>query len=252
MAGILDFINGENPVAGWIGPVLVAPFIGSFVGVLVARVPAGRGFVADRSRCQACGHGLGAADLVPLASFILLGGRCRYCAAPIPRMTLWAEVAALGVAFWAAAAGERGALLWAGCALGWTLLTLGWIDALCQRLPDFLTLPLVLAGLTEAYLLEPDALTGRALGAAFGYAGFYALALFYKRVRGREGLGRGDAKFLAAGGAWVGAWRLPDLLLVAAVAALAYALRRFRIVPEERIPFGPFLAAGIWVMWLYG
>jgi leader peptidase (prepilin peptidase)/N-methyltransferase len=246
MLGTLDFSWAED----WTVPLLTSPFVGSFMGVLVTRVPAGRGVVAGRSCCAACGHTLGVAELVPIASFLGLRGRCRWCDAPIPRVTLWVELSAVTVAMSAALAGERGALLWAACALGWTLLTLGWIDALCQRLPDFLTLPLVLAGLAEAYFLEPDALTGRAVGAACAYAGFRLLALVYKWWRGQEGLGQGDAKLLAASGAWLGAWLLPDVLLVGAVTALIFALRRGRIDPAARIPFGPFLAAGTWLLWL--
>jgi leader peptidase (prepilin peptidase)/N-methyltransferase len=250
MVGTVDFSQAWDWEEGWAWPLVAAPFLGSFVGVLIARVPAGRGVVAGRSCCEACGHALGPTDLVPLVSFAVLRGRCRWCATPIPRQTLWVELAALAVAASAVAAGERGALLWAGCALGWTLLTLGWIDALSQRLPDVLTLPLVLAGLAEAYVLEPEALTGRALGAACGYAGFRLLALLYRWRRGQEGLGKGDAKLLAASGAWVGGWLLPDVLLVGAVTALVFALRHGRVDRAARIPFGPFLAMGTWLLWL--
>jgi len=246
MVGTVDFFWPGD----WAGPLLVAPFLGSFMGVLITRVPTGRGVVGGRSCCEACGHTLSAAELVPLASYLVLRGRCRWCNAPIPKVTLCAELAALAVTLSAIAAGERGALLWAGCVLGWTLLTLGWIDALCQRLPDFLTLPLVLAGLAEAYLLEPEALTGRALGAAGGYIGFRLLALIYRKWRGQEGLGEGDAKLLAASGAWVGAWSLSNVLLAAALTALTYALRHGRADRAARIPFGPFLAAGTWLIWL--
>jgi leader peptidase (prepilin peptidase)/N-methyltransferase len=85
-----------------------------------------------------------------------------------------------------------------------------------------------------------------------GYLGFRLLGAVFRRLRGREGLGQGDAKLLAAGGAWVGAWQLPDVLLAAACSALAYAFRKGKPDAAERIPFGPFLAAGIWLMWLYG
>ena len=248
----MDTVELNN---GWLWPVLAAPFVGSFLGVLIARLPRGegawRGVATGRSACPACGHRLGVRDLVPIASFLALRGRCRFCAAPIPRFHLWVELAALAVAAWAAGAGERGALLRAGCALGWTLLTLGWIDAGCLRLPDALTLPLILAGLAEAAVLEPETLTGRAAGAAVGYAGFRALAWAYRRLRGREGLGQGDAKLLAAGGAWVGGLLLPDVLLGAALVGLAWALRRGRPDAAERVPFGPFLAGGIWLVWLY-
>jgi leader peptidase (prepilin peptidase)/N-methyltransferase len=232
-------------------PILAAPFIGSFCGVLITRVPQGQGVAWGRSACPACGHTLGPAEMVPIVSFCALRGRCRHCGAPIARVHLWVELAALGVAVWAALAGADGALLWASCALGWTLLTLGWIDAVCMLLPDMLTLPLIVAGLVEAFWLEPDALTDRAFGAAIGYTFLWGLALIYRRLRGREGLGLGDAKLLAAGGAWVGALLLPDVLLGAALAGLAWALRRGRPDPAERLPFGPFLAAGIWGAWLY-
>ena len=231
---------------GW-WPILAAPFIGSFLGVLILRLPAGRGVVSGRSACTACGRALGARDLVPVASFLLLRGKCRFCRAAIPRVHLWVELAAVGVALWAASSGEQGGQLWAGCALGWSLLALGWIDALCQRLPDALTLPLILGGIAEALWLEPDTVTGRALGAAVGYTALWALAWAYRRLRGREGLGLGDAKLLAAGGAWGGVALLPDVLLVSALAGLGWALARGR----TRIAFGPFLAGGIWVVWLY-
>ena len=246
----VELINGRD-VGGWLLPVLFAPFAGSFMGVLIARVPAGRGVVRGRSACDACGHVLGARDLVPLLSFVALRGRCRFCAAPVARFHLVIELCALTVAVWAVAAGERGGLLWASCALGWTLLTLGWIDAVCLRLPDALTLPLLLAGLAEAALLEPETLTGRAIGAAAAYTGLSLLAWTYRRLRGRDGLGQGDAKLLAAGGAWVGGLLLPDVLLGAALAGLVWALRRLRPDPAERVPFGPFIAASVWLVWLY-
>jgi leader peptidase (prepilin peptidase)/N-methyltransferase len=252
VVGGVELINGWILGDGWVAPVLCAPILGSFAGVLIARVPEGRGVAWGRSACGACGHALGVRDLVPIASFVALRGRCRFCGAPIGWLHLWVELAALGLAIWAAASGETGALLWTGCALGWTLLILGWIDARCQRLPDFLTLPLLLAGLCEAVLLEPDAAMERAVGAGAGYLGFWLLGRLFWRLRGREGLGQGDAKLLAAGGAWVGAWLLPDVLLAAACSALVYAFRKGKPVPGERIPFGPFLAAGIWVIWLYG
>ncbi len=245
-----------NNVWGWLGPVLAAPFAGSFLGVLVARLPRGetawRSVVTGRSACEACGHTLGARDLVPVLSFLALRGRCRFCAAPIARMHLWIEFASLGVACSAMAFGERDGLLWAGCALGWTLLALGWIDAACLRLPDALTLPLILAGLAEAAWLEPQGVNDRAMAAAAGYLFFRVLAWGYRRLRGREGLGQGDAKLLAAAGAWVGLAALPLVLLASSLAGLAWALRRGVPDGNVRVPFGPFLAAGIWAVWLAG
>ncbi len=234
--------------------LVAAPFIGSFLGTVVSRTVAGQGFVAGRSCCEACGHRLGPAELIPLVSYALQRGRCRACGAAIRPFHVQIELAALLVPAACLIAGGQGAMLAAGCVLGWALLALGWIDVLTMRLPDALTLPLVLAGLGEALWLDADALTDRALGAAAGYVAFRALAFAYRMWRGREGLGQGDAKLLAAGGGWVGASMLADVVLGAALAALLFAgamvLAGRRVDGSTRLPFGPFLAAGIWAVWL--
>jgi leader peptidase (prepilin peptidase)/N-methyltransferase len=234
--------------------LVAAPFIGSFLGTLITRTASGEDFVRGRSCCEICGHRLGPFELIPLVSFVIQRGRCRACRAPIRPFHLHVELAALVVPVSVLLAGADGALLAAGCVLGWTLLASAWIDVLTMRLPDMLTLPLVLAGLGEALWLDPDALTDRALGAAIGYAAFRLLAWAYFRFRGRDGLGQGDAKLLAAGGAWVGAAMLADVVLMAAVAGLLFAggmvLMGRRVDGSTRLPFGPFLAAGIWSVWL--
>jgi len=251
MGAAVELINGWVS-RGVVWPVMAAPFVGSFCGVLIGRWPLGQSVVLGRSACMSCGATLGAAELVPVLSYAVLRGRCRSCKAPIAAFHLWVELAAAGIAVSAAAAGAEGAQLWSSCVLGWTLLTLGWIDTISMRLPDKLTLPLILCGLTEAWLLEPDTLTSRAFAAAIGYTGFSAIRVFHARLRGRQGLGLGDAKLLAAAGAWVGLSALGSVVLIAAVAALLWALRRLRPDPAERIPFGPFLSAATWVVWLHG
>lgn len=233
-------------------PIILSPIVGSFCGVLIVRLPAGRGVLWGRSACESCHRVLGPADLVPVLSFLALRGRCRTCHAPIGRTHLAVELAAIAVSLSAVGAGAQGAVLWASCGLGWSLLTLAWIDAVSLRLPDALTLPLILAGLAEALWLDPDALTARALGAALGYTLLWGLAAGYRRLRGRDGLGLGDAKLLAAAGAWVGAGLLPTVLLLAAAGGLAWALRRLRPDPLARLAFGPPLAAATWVVWLWG
>jgi leader peptidase (prepilin peptidase)/N-methyltransferase len=244
---------------GWALPVASGPFIGSFLGVLIRRLPADRPVAAARSCCDACGHRLGPLEMIPLASFVWQGGRCRHCGAPIARFHLGVELAALGVAAVAALVVPGGAypgdpLLWVTCALGWWLLALGWIDAETFRLPDGLTLPLILAGLAEAWVFDREAIYGRAQGAALAAVSLIVLALIYKRLRKRAGLGMGDAKLLAAGGAWVGVGALPWVMMVGAVSALGWAgvmrLRGARLTATTKLPFGPFLAAGIWVCWL--
>jgi leader peptidase (prepilin peptidase)/N-methyltransferase len=242
-------------VPAWAWPLAAAPFVGSFLGVLVTRLPQERTVVWGRSACPACGHGLGACDLVPVLSWAALGGRCRHCGARIHLLYPAMELGALGVAAWAAALGS-GPFLWASCGLGWALLALAVIDARDGLLPDVLTYPLMLAGPPVTALLEPDAVYDRAIGAAAGFGVFWLLALAYRRLRHREGLGLGDAKLLAAAGAWLGWQPLPSVVLVAAVAGLSWvlALRAIgrRLALDTELALGPGLCLGFWLVWLYG
>lgn len=240
--------------ASWLPPLLAAPVVGSFLGVLIDRLPEGRPVILARSACDHCGHRLGARDLVPLVSYAMTRGRCRHCHAPIGPFPLAIELAALTVAVWAVlAAGDD---VWFACGLGWTLLALSWIDIRTLLLPDVLTLPLLAAGLGLTWLSDPDALTDHAVAAAAGYLGLTAVALGYRRLRGRDGLGLGDAKLLGALGAWLGLGLLPMTLWAAAslglLAAGAAALVGRRITAATAIPFGPFLALAGWLLWLYG
>ena len=210
---LLDQVAGAS-AARW-GALLSAPFVGSFLGVVVRRLPEGRPIAWVRSRCECCGAALSAWDLVPFCSWLASGGRCRYCGHP-----------------------------------------LGWIDVRRWLLPDSLTLPLIIAGLAGAVAFDPEQLTDRALGAALGYLSLRAIAVLYRGLRNREGLGHGDAKLLAASGAWVGAMALPQVVLGAAVLALFTAaclrLAGVRLGPGSAVPFGPFLALATWLVWLLG
>jgi leader peptidase (prepilin peptidase) / N-methyltransferase len=153
-------------------------------------------------------------------------------------------------------AGLSGWLLWASLALGWTLLALAAIDIRHYWLPDRLTLPLIPAGLLVAWLVDPAALAGHAIGALAGFLAFAGIAWAYRQLRRRAGLGLGDAKLLAAAGAWLGWPALPGLVVVAAGLALAVALVRAasgeRLGAASRIAFGPYLALALWLFWLYG
>jgi len=233
--------------------VLVAPFIGSFLGVLIHRLPRGERVGWTRSACETCARPLGAGDLLPIVSFVALRGRCRVCRAPIRRFHLAIELAAVAVALGAVALAPQ--RVWTGCILGWWLLALGWIDAAHMLLPDALTLPLILAGLGVAWLDDPGTVAGHALGAVVGYLAFRAVGACYARLRGRDGLGEGDAKLLAAGGAWLGWQPLADLVLAAAVSALAIGLAiaayRRRLRGDLALPFGPFLAIALWLIWVW-
>jgi leader peptidase (prepilin peptidase)/N-methyltransferase len=233
----------------------VAPFVGSFQGVVILRYAEPLSIVAPGSRCEACGHRLSPVDLVPFASWLVLRGRCRHCRAVIGWFYPGIELAALVIAAWAVVA-ISGWALWPTCLLGWILLALAVIDWRDFVLPDLLTLPLLAMGLIVAWMFDPDTLAANLIGAAGGFAFIMAVRIAYRRLRGCEGIGLGDAKLLAAAGAWVGWSGLPHTVLIGSLAGIAICLFRWargdKISTADRMPFGAFLCAGIWVTWLYG
>jgi len=232
-------------------PLLFAPFVGSFLGVLVRRLPLGMPVAMDRSHCEGCGAALAPRDLVPLISYAALRGRCRRCGRAIGRFHPAIELAALAVAAWAVWADPDAA--WPDCVLGWGLLALAWIDWDHMRLPDALTLPLIPAGLAVAWWEDPGLATDHATAAAAGYLLFRGIAWTYRRLRGREGLGQGDAKLLAVAGAWVGVAGLPWVLLGGALAGLLLAAARgHKALAGAPVPFGPPLALALWIVRLHG
>lgn len=134
-------------------------------------------------------------------------------------------------------------------ALAWASM----IDIDRHILPDVITLGLIVCGLALACFGPAPDLFARAAGAVAGYGAPAFLAFVYKRIRGRDGLGLGDAKLLSAAGAWLGWSPLPFVLVIAASAGLLFVLLRSVIAwrpLEERIAFGPFIAAGFWSCWL--
>jgi leader peptidase (prepilin peptidase)/N-methyltransferase len=225
--------------------LLAAPVIGSWLGVLIRRWPQAQPLMLARSQCETCGHVLGPLDLVPLASFAALRGHCRYCRAPIGWFHPCIELAALAIAAFSLAAGGMAWQIWANATLGWALLCAAWIDAVTLLLPDLLTLPLTLAGLIVTAAAQPAALYDHAAAAALGYLGFRLLDAAYHRLRHRHGLGQGDAKLLAAAGAWTGLSALPYVMLGAGLLGLGAALVlawRGRWRTDQALPFGPALA----------
>lgn len=172
------------------------------------------------------------------------------------RRTAAALAAGLAIAAWAALADDEPARLAANCLLGWTLLALAWIDWRSMRLPDALTLPLLLAGLLATWLDRPGDLPAHLLGALAGFAAFALVGWLYRRLRGQEGLGLGDAKLLAAGGAWLGWEGLASVVLLgcatAALSLLPRHLAGHRLSRHSALAFGPWLALGIWLVWLLG
>lgn len=227
------------------------PLIGSCLGLLTLRLPAGEPVGAARSACGGCGRKLAPVDLIPLVSWAALLGRCRTCRTAIPLRYPLIEAGCAVIGLWAALAFD-GAFAVTAAGFGWMLLLIAIIDAEHFWLPHRLTAPLAIAGLAAAGLLAPETLLDRGIGAAAGWSLLVLVAVAYRRLRGREGLGGGDPMMLAAVGAWTGWQGLPSVLLIASVAGLLAALLLRRLEADARMPFGTLMAAGGWLVLLYG
>ncbi len=235
--------------------ILAAPAVGSFAALLADRIAEGRDWVRAPSVCDGCGRRLTVFELVPILSWLLLGGRARCCGTPIRARLVAAEVAALVLVLWAAFVVPP-ALLLPSAGLAWTLLALALIDLRVRRLPDPGTLGLVAAGLCFALAGQLGAPLTHLLGAVLGYCALAGVAAAYRAWRGIDALGLGDAKLFAAAGAWLGPEALPSVVLIGAGVGLLQAglmsLGGRRLAANTAVPFGPGLALGFWVCWLHG
>ncbi|PRE09671.1 prepilin peptidase [Burkholderia multivorans] len=254
--------------------VVLGLCVGSFVNVVVHRLPvmmqrAWQREIADatgnaaaapddgyplrydlcrpRSACPHCGHVLRAWENIPLVSYLLLRGRCRQCSHPIGARYPLVELAGgLLAAGSLAAFGMTGTAL-AAFGLCAALLAMSAIDMRTGYLPDSMTLPLLWAGLALNLGGTFASLRSAVIGAMAGYLFLWSIYWLFKWLRGIEGIGFGDLKLLAALGAWLGWAALPQVVLFAAVTGALVGLVatwRGRMRFEEPIPFGPFLAAG--------
>jgi leader peptidase (prepilin peptidase) / N-methyltransferase len=243
--------------------------IGSFLNVVIHRLPKmlDRGWRAQcaelagepapelprynlfvpRSQCPACGHRISALENIPVVSFLFLRGRCSACQAPISgryplvELLTGALTVAVILRFGATPAAA------AACVLLWSLIALTFIDFDTQLLPDNITLPLAWAGLVAnvAGWAPGVSLRDAVIGAVAGYLALWSVYWLFKLVRGKEGMGYGDFKLLAALGAWLGWQVLPLIVLLAAGvgAFIGIALVIFK-GRDQQIPlaFGPYLA----------
>jgi leader peptidase (prepilin peptidase)/N-methyltransferase len=203
--------------------------------------------VVPRSACPHCGHAIGAMENIPVLSYLFLRGRCKGCGAPIsPRYPV---VEALSGILSAYAAWHFGFGLAGIAAIGfvWALIALTFIDFDTQLLPDDITLPLLWLGLllnlNGAFTTLPQAV----IGATIGYLALWSVYWLFKLATGKEGMGFGDFKLLAAIGAWLGWTMLPLVILLSSVVGAVVGIvlivfaRHGRHIP---IPFGPYLAGG--------
>jgi leader peptidase (prepilin peptidase)/N-methyltransferase len=242
-----------NDAGLWIAiGTLTGLIAGSFLSTLAIRWPEERS-LSGRSQCDACGQAVGVRDLVPVLSFLALGGRCRTCRARIDRSHIVLELgcAAIGASAMFVAPGVDGAL---GALFGWLLLTLAAIDLKHFWLPNVLTGSLALGGLAGGLIgFAPD-LQDRIIGGIAGYASLALIAFAYRTIRKREGLGGGDPKLLGAIGLWLGWQVLPYVLIGASVAGLAavatLAMRGRAVAATTRLPFGTLMAVAAFPLWL--
>lgn len=240
--------------------VITAPVAGSFGATLADRARRGEGALdlRARSHCDACGTSIDWMDLVPLLGWLRLGGRARCCGARIPLHLPTAETGALVLTLWALVAlpPQTPIIVLTGTvALAWVLLGLALIDLAVFRLPDVATIGLMAAGLSLSAIGLTGPIVEHALGALAGVVLLGAIAWGYRRLRGVDGLGLGDAKLLGAAGAWVGLAGLPTVILMGAMAGLAHGLVVARLNgtgARTAVPWGPGLALAFWVTWLYG
>jgi leader peptidase (prepilin peptidase) / N-methyltransferase len=249
--------------------VLFGLMAGSFINVVIHRLPkmmerqwrvecaelAGTpapaaepayNLVVPRSACPHCGHGITALENIPIASYIALGGKCSACKKPISLRYPVVEAltgALSGYIAWryGLSAAMFGALIFA-----WAMVALSFIDLDTFYLPDNITLPLLWAGLLFNTAAVFTDLRSAIFGAVAGYVALWSVYWIFKLATGKEGMGYGDFKLLAAIGAWLGWKMLPLVILlsslvgaVVGIGLIAFA-RHGRNVP---IPFGPYLAA---------
>jgi leader peptidase (prepilin peptidase)/N-methyltransferase len=239
----------------WYGAAAVCGLVmGSFLNVIVYRVPRGISIIRPRSFCPACRKGIGWRENVPVLSYLALRGRCRGCGRPIPAR--YPIVEAAGAALAVVTVAGYGCTLRAAFAYAFlmALLAITLIDWDFRIIPDCLSLPFILVGLLWS-LIDPSLTVARsALGAVAGGAGLYAIGAAYKRARKIEGMGGGDVKLMAMIGAFVGIRLIVPVVLLASFAGTVYGLA---LVGRGRgaktaVAFGSFLAPAAAVCFLFG
>ncbi len=241
--------------------VAVGAVVGSFLNVVIYRLPLGRSVVTPRSACPACATAIAWYDNVPILSWLVLGGRCRSCRAPISlRYPLveaaGAAVAGLGLWHYGPTLVALEVVIFA-----WVAIVLALIDYDHQILPDVITWPSIAFGLVMSWRGGLTTLVESAAGAAVGALLPMVVIVAYRFIRGEDGMGWGDVKYLAAIGAVVG---LRDCLWVLICAAVLGAAAGGVFVASGRgtsrtaLPFGTFLSAAVlirlylplsWIAW---
>lgn len=237
----------------FLGPaaVVASPFIGSFICCAIDRMPNSVDVTWCRSKCDGCGTVLRATDLVPILSYLSLGGKCRSCKATISPSLFGAEI---GIVLLTASAVWFSSLqeLPIAIAFTWILFALAAYDVAHGRLPDALTIPLCALGLGWSTLgSAPVSTIGSIGGMVSGVLVSLLIATLYQLATHRSGLGGGDIKLFGASGAWVGWQALPTLLVLASLTALSAAVLGGLRSRTDRLPFGPFIVVATFSIWCW-
>jgi leader peptidase (prepilin peptidase) / N-methyltransferase len=259
----------QEPAIGVVVAAIFGALFGSFGNVVIHRLPKmmEREWVAQcaelngaepeasprynlmvpASACPKCERKIGALENIPIISWLLLGGKCKGCKNPISIRYPIVEFIAAALAVAAAVKFGWNAKGVAAFVFLYALLVLTFIDADTQLLPDQITLPLVWLGLIVNYYGLFVDLPTALWGAVWGYLVLWAVYWLFKLVTGKEGMGYGDFKLLAAIGAWLGWQVLPAVILLSSVAGAAwgiFSMMRGTMQRGSAMPFGPYLAAG--------
>jgi len=274
-----DFLLFAAPatLAATLAAALFGLLIGSFLNVVAYRLPvmaqreldnyiaheAGKelphqdrfNLMVPRSACPHCGHRISALENIPIVSWLLLRGKCSACKAPISARYPVVEAATgllSAVLVWNLGSGWLGL---AGLAFTYFLIAMTLIDYDTKTLPDDLTYPLLWLGLLINLNGTIVPLRDAVIGAMAGYVSLWAVYWLFKLVTGKEGMGYGDFKLLAALGAWMGWAMLPTIIILSSVVGALVGISLIVFARRDRnnpIPFGPYLAAAGMIALLYG
>ena len=274
----LDVIQ-QQPALIYLGAILLGLIVGSFLNVLILRLPrimeAGwlrectelqaqhqatepvepLGLAFPPSQCPHCGHRIRLLENIPVISYLLLRGQCTACKGRIslryPIIELVTAVLSVIVVWQFGPTWQSAAAL----VLTWGLVALAVIDLDTQLLPDDMTQPLLWLGLIANLAGLFTDIQSAVIGAAGGYLSLWTVAKLFRTLTGKEGMGHGDFKLFALFGAWLGWQQLPQIILLSALTGALIGItmialkRRGREIP---IPFGPYLAAAGWISLMWG
>lgn len=276
MLELFQHLN-NNPVFLYISTFILGLLVGSFLNVVIYRVPKmleqdwaiqcaafldqpkpkqeRMTLSTPNSTCPKCEHAIKPWENIPIISYIFLQGRCSQCKNKIsiryPLVELTTAILSIvAISIFGASYAGLAAL-----ALTWVLVSLTMIDADTQLLPDNMTLPLMWGGLILNYFETFITLSSALWGAIFGYLSLWSVFHVFKFLTGKEGMGYGDFKLLAALGAWFGWQALPIIILLSSAVGAVIGIALILIKGRDKnipIPFGPYLAIAGWIYMIYG